>query len=153
MVGVNALHLELAHPTLQGKCELELGHKSPQRTRQWYLAALAELKQATFPPRWSQDSTREPQDVNSDSGSSVASSVAARRLWKSVCGCDSSEEDEPCENAPTCSSLKLESDDINESVGSTISVAGSAIERRVGANGMLKKEQCEVRRARDVQGS
>ena len=133
MVGVNALHLELAHPTLQGKCELELGRKSPQRTRQWYLAALAELKQATFPPRWSQDSTREPQDVNSDSGSSVASSVAARRFWMSVCGCDSSEEDEPCEHAPKCSSLTLGSDDGNKSVGSTSSVAESAIERPVSA--------------------
>ena len=131
MAGVNALNLELAHPTLQGKCELELGRKSPQRTRQWYLAALAELKQATFPPRWSQDSTREPQDVNSDSGSSVASSVAARRFWMSVCGCDSSEEDVPCEHAPKCSSLTFGSDE--ESVGSTSSVAESAIERPVSA--------------------
>ena len=93
MVGVNALHLELALPKLPLK-ELELGRKSPQRTKQWYLARLAELKQ------WSQDLKLEPQDVKSDSGSSVASSVAARKCWKSVCRCDSSEEDEPYEYAP-----------------------------------------------------
>ena len=121
---VNALHLELAQPKLPLE-ELELGRKSPQRTKQWYLARLAELK------RWSQDSKLEPQDVKSDTGSSVASSVAAREFWKSVCGCDSSEEDEPYEYAPKCSSLTFGSDE--ESVGSTSSVAESAIERPVSA--------------------
>ena len=120
---VNALHLELAQPKLPLK-ELELGRKSPQRTKKWYLARLAELKQ------WSQDSKLEPQDVKSDSGSSVASSVAALKFWKSVCGCDSSEEDEPYEYAPKCSSLTTSGiDGDNESVGSTSSVAESAIER------------------------
>ena len=104
MVDVNALHLELAQPKLPRKSELDLERKSPQHTKQRYLARLVELKQATFPPRWSQDSKLEPQDVRSDSGSSVASSVAARKCWESVCECGSSEEDEPGENAPTCSS-------------------------------------------------
>ena len=88
MQGVNALHLELALPQLPLK-ELELGRKSPQRTKQWYLARLAELRQ------WSQDSKRDSQDVKSDSGSSVASSVAARRFWESVCQCGSSENEPP----------------------------------------------------------
>ena len=50
---------------------------------------------------------------------------------QSVCQCDSS-ENEPLEDVPTCGSLTLESDDADESVGSS-SVAESAIGRRAGA--------------------
>ena len=123
MKGVNALHLELPESKLPREWELELGRKSPQRSKQWYLARLTDLKQTTFPPRWSQDSKPELQDVKSDSGSSVASSVAARKFWESMRECDSLEEDEPCGFAPTCSSLKLGSGDDKESVSSTSSVA------------------------------
>ena len=94
---------------------------------------MAELQQAKVPGRRSKDSKLEPPDVKSDSGSSVASSVAARRFWESVCQCGSS-ENEPPEEVPRCGSLTLGSgDDGAESVGSTSSVADSAIERRVGA--------------------
>ena len=86
-----------------------------------------------FPPRRSQASEAEPQDVKSASCSSVASSVAARELLQFVCDCGSSEDVEFCGNAPSCSSLELTSDGGNESVGSTSSVAESAIGRRVGA--------------------
>ena len=105
-----------------------------------------------FPPRRSQASEVEPQDVKSASCSSVASSVAARELLQFVCDCGSSEDVEFCGNAPSCSSLELTSDGSNESVGSTISVAGSGIERPVCANKMPEKDQREGERAEDVQG-
>ena len=82
----------------------------------------------------SKDSKLEPPDVNSDSGSSVASSVAARRFWESVRQCGSS-ENEPPEGVPRCGSLTLGSgDDGAESVGSSSSGgAASAFSRRAGA--------------------
>ena len=140
MNGINALQLECVTP------------KSHVKLQKRWLATLDELKKTMFPPRRSQASEVEPLDVKSASCSSVASSVAARELLQFVCDCGSSEEFELCGNPPSCSSLELRSDGSNESVGSTISVAGSGIERPVCANRTLKKDQREVKRAEDVQG-
>ena len=94
------------------------------------LARVDELK-AEFSGRWSKDSKPEPLEVNSDSGS-VASSDVAFRWLQFACPCDGS-DNEPLESdAPTCHSLTLESDDGDESVGSS-SVAEPAIGRRAGA--------------------
>ena len=99
------------------------------------LAKLDELKQTTFPPKWSQDAQMDFHDVKSDSSSSVASFVTARESFEFVCDdCGSLIEGDPDEDAPACSSLNLGSDDENDSVGSISSVAESAIERRVSAN-------------------
>ena len=141
MRGINALQLDFVHSESHPKLE------------EFWLATLAELKKTTFPPRRSKASEVEPQDVKSDSCSSVASSVAARKLLEFVCECGSSEEVEFGGNALSCSSLELRSDGSNESVGSTSSVAESCIERRVCANRTLEKEQREVKSAGDVQGS
>ena len=117
MTTVNALNLQPA--TI----------KSHQLKRH-YLARVDELK-AQFSGRWSKDSKPEPLEVNSDSGS-VASSDAAHRFLQFASRCDSS-ENEPLESdVPTCRSLTLESDDGDESVGSS-SVAEPAIGRRAGA--------------------
>ena len=118
MTTVNALNLQPA--TI----------KSHQLKRH-YLARVDELK-AEFSGRWSKDSKPEPLEVNSDSGS-VASSDAALRFLQFACpSCDSS-ENEPLESdVPTCRSMTLESDDGDESVGSS-SVAEPAIGRRAGA--------------------
>ena len=111
MMGLNALQLDFvqsqSHPNLEER----------------WLATLAELKKTTFPPRRSKASEVEPKDVKSDSCSSVASSVAARKILEFVCDCGSSGEVEFGGNAPSCSSLELRSDGSNESVGSTSSVA------------------------------
>ena len=136
MNGINALQLEPSHLKLQTK----------------RLRTFDELKKTMFPPRRSQASEVEPLDVKSASCSSVASSVAARELLQFVCDCGSSEDVEFSGNAPSCSSLELTSDGSNESVGSTISVAGSGIERPVCANRTLKKDQGDVKPAEDVQG-
>ena len=117
MTTVNALNLQPA--TI----------KSHQLKRH-YLARVDELK-AEFSGRWGKDSKPEPLEVNSDSGS-VASSDAAHRFLQFASRCDSS-ENEPLESdVPTCRSLTLESDDGDESVGSS-SVAEPAIGRRAGA--------------------
>ena len=110
MNGINALQLECVTPK---------SHVKLQKRR---LATLDELKKTMFPPRRSQASEVEPQDVKSASCSSVASSVAARELLQFVCDCGSSEDVEFCGNAPSCSSLELNGDCSNESVGSTSSV-------------------------------
>ena len=91
--------------------------KSRQPKKRHYLARVDELK-AEFPRKWSKDSKLEPLEVNSDSGS-VASSDAALSFLQLACLCDSS-ENEPLESdVPTCRSLTLESDDGDESVGSS----------------------------------
>ena len=118
MTTVNALNLQPA--TI----------KSHQLNKRHYLARVDELK-AEFSGRWGKDSKPEPLEVNSDSGS-VASSDAALRFLQFASPCDSS-ENEPLESdVPTCRSLTLESDDGDESVGSS-SVAEPAIGRRAGA--------------------
>lgn len=139
MNGINAL-------------QLEVGKRKSDGTRRRWLARLDELKETTFPPRRSQASEVEAQDVKSVSCSSDTSSVAAREFLQFVCDCGSSEEFELCGNAPSCSSLELRSDGSNESVGSTISIAGSGIERPVCANKMPEKDQREGERAEVVQG-
>ena len=111
MKGINALQLDVVQS------------QSHSKFAEFCLATLAELKQTTFPPRRSEASKVEPEDVKSDSCSSVASSVAARQLMKFVCDCGSSEDIEIGGNAPSCSSLELNGDCSNESVGSTSSVA------------------------------
>ena len=103
--------------------------KSHQLKRH-YLARVDELK-AEFSGRWSKDSKPEPLEVNSDSGS-VASSDAAHRFLQFASRCDSSENEPLASDVPTCRSLTLESDDGDESVGSS-SVAEPAIGRRAGA--------------------
>ena len=95
-----------------------------------------ELK-AENPDRRSKDSKLEPLEVNSDSGS-VASSDAALRFLRFACPFDSS-ENEPLESdVPTCNSLTFESDDGDESVGSS-SVADPGVppttDGRGGAGG------------------
>ena len=127
MQAFNALNLAAALPKLPPGFKRETARKSHQRS----LASVDELQKAEFPGRRSNDSKLEPPEVNSDSSSSVASSDVALRLVQSVCQCDSS-ENEPPEDVPTCGSLTLESDDGDESVGSS-SVAESVIGRRVGA--------------------
>ena len=100
-----------------------------------HLARLDELKQTTFPRRWSQDAQMDFHDVKSDFSSSVASSVTARKFLEFVChDCGSSVEGDPDEDAPACSSLNLGSADDNDSVGSISSAAESAIERRMSAH-------------------
>ena len=110
MEGINALQLD------------SVQSESHSKFAEFYIATLAELKQTTFPPRRSEASKMEPEDVKSVSCSSVASSVAARKLMKFVCDCGSSEDIEIGGNAPSCSSLELNGDCSNESVGSTSSV-------------------------------
>ena len=111
MKGINALQLDFVRS--------EFHSKFPGS----YIATLDELRQTTFPPRRSEASKMEPEDVKSVSCSSVASSVAARQLMKFVCDCDSSEDIEIGGSAPSCSSLELNGVCSNESVGSTSSVA------------------------------
>ena len=67
MKGINALQLDFVHS------------ESHPNLEEFWLATLAELKKTTFPPRRSEASKVEPEDVKSDSCSSVASSVAARK--------------------------------------------------------------------------
>ena len=111
MKGINALQLDSVRS--------EFHSKFPGS----YIATLDELRQTTFPPRRSEASKIEPEDVKSVSCSSDASSVAARQLMKFVCDCDSSEDIEIGGSAPSCSSLELNGVCSNESVGSTSSVA------------------------------
>ena len=111
MEGINALQLE------------SVRSESDSKFTEYFITTLAELKRTTLPPRRSEASRVEPEDVKSDSCSSVASSVAARQLMKFVCDCGSSEDIEIGGNAPSCSSLELNGDCSNESVGSTSSVA------------------------------
>ena len=111
MEGINALYLE------------GVRSESDSEFTKYLITTLAELKRTTLPPRRSEASRVEPEDVKSDSCSSVASSVAARQLMKFVCDCGSSEDIEIGGNAPSCSSLELNGDCSNESVGSTSSVA------------------------------
>ena len=128
MKTINALNLQPAVPSAGIKLERSW-RKSHQPKRQ-SLARVDELK-AEFPGRRSKDSKLEPLEVNSDSGS-VASSDAALRFLQFACLCDSS-ENEPLESdVPTRRSLTLESDNGDESVGSS-SVAEPAIGRRAGA--------------------
>ena len=77
------------------------------------------------------DEELEPLQVNSDSGS-VASSDAALSFLQIACPCDSSESEPLESDVPTCHSLTLESDDGDESVGSS-SLAEPATGRRAGA--------------------
>ena len=107
MRNINALELDFVQANSLLKLE-----------KRW-LATLAELKKTTFPPRRSQASEVEPEDVKSVSCSSVASSVAAFEFLEFVCDCGSVEEVEFGGNATSCSSLELRSDGSNESVGST----------------------------------
>ena len=117
METVNALNLQTA--TIK-----------QHQLKRHYLARVDELK-AEFSGRWSKDSKPEPLEVNSDSGS-VASSDAAHRFLQLASRCDSSENEPLASDVPTCRSLTLESDDGDESVGSS-SVAEPAIGRRAGA--------------------
>ena len=107
MMGINALQLDFVQ-----------AQSLPELEQRW-LATLAELKKTTFPPRRSQASEVEPEDVKSVSCSSVASSVAAFEFLEFVCDCGSVEEVEFGGNATSCSSLELRSDGSNESVGCT----------------------------------
>ena len=123
--GINALHLDALRS--------EFHSKFPES----YTATLKELRQTTLPPRRSEASKMVPEDVKSVSCSSVASSDAARQLMKFMCDCSSSEDIEIGGSAPSCSSLELDGDCSNESVGSTSSVAllewasgGSALDGR-----------------------
>ena len=116
MKGINALSLEITR-------------KSYQRKQQ-SLARVDELK-AENPGRRSKDSKLEPLQVSSDSGS-VASSDAALSFLQIACPCDSSESEPLESDVPTCHSLTLESDDGDESVGSS-SLAEPATGRRAGA--------------------
>ena len=77
---INALNLPAALQNPPGT--ITAGRKSCQRRS---LASVNELRRAVFPGMRSKDSKLEPQDVKSDSGSSVASSVAARKIWECVC--------------------------------------------------------------------
>ena len=125
MKTINALNLQPAVPLASIK--LEIRRKSYRQS----LARVDELKAEENPDRRSTDSKLEPLEVNSDSGS-VASSDAALRFLRFACPFDSS-ENEPLESdVPTCNSLTFESDDGDESVGSS-SVAEPAIGRRAGA--------------------
>ena len=116
-----------------GNCQrIESGaiHYQKKKPKRHSLACVDELK-AEFSGRWSKDSKPEPLEVNSDSGS-VASSDAAHRFLQFASRCDSSENEPLASDVPTCRSLTLESDDGDESVGSS-SVAEPAIGRRAGA--------------------
>ena len=120
---INALNLEITRISYQRK--------------QQSLARVDELKAEENPDRRSKDSKLEPLEVNSDSGS-VASSDAALRFLRFACPFDSS-ENEPLESdVPTCNSLTFESDDGDESVGSS-SVADPGVppttDGRGGAGG------------------
>ena len=117
-------------PKLSPGFKVEIGRIGHQRKGR-SLASVDELKKAEFHGMRSKDSMLEHLQVNSDSGSSVASSVAALRCWQTACECDSS-ANEPLEEVPTCGSLTWGSDDGAESVGSS-SGAASAIRRRAGA--------------------
>ena len=124
MKTINALNLQPALPS--AGIMLEKSRRKSHQPKRQSLARVDELK-AEFPGRRSKDSKPEPLEVNSDSGS-VASSDAALSFLQLACLCDSS-ENEPLESdVPTCRSLTLESDDGDESVGSS-SVAESAIYR------------------------
>ena len=129
---INALNFDVP---FQPKGMLGFGHRRSQRGEEMRLANLDELRLTTFPPKRSQDAQMDFHDVKSDSSSSAASSVTARKFFEFVCDdCGSLIEGDPDEDAPACSSLNLGSEDENESVGSIISVAESAIERRVSAD-------------------
>ena len=123
MKHINALNLQPA------KIKLEMMRKRYQPKRH-SPARVDELK-AENPGRRNKDSKLEPLEVNTDSGS-VASSDAAHRFLQLASRCDSSENEPLASDVPTCRSLTLESDDGDESVGSS-SVAEPAIGRRAGA--------------------
>ena len=127
MKGINALNLQPA--VSSASINLEIRRKSYQRKQQ-SLARVDELK-AENPGRRSKDSKLEPLQVSSDSGS-VASSDAALSFLQIACSCESSESEPLESDVPTCHSLTLESDDGDESVGSS-SLAEPAIGRRAGA--------------------
>ena len=130
MKTINALNLQPAVPLASIKLEIRRKSYKPKRQS---LARVDELKAEENPDRRSTDSKLEPLEVNSDSGS-VASSDAALRFLRFACPFEfDRSENEPLESdVPTCNSLTFESDDGDESVGSS-SVAESAIGRRVGA--------------------
>ena len=134
MKTINALNLQPA--VALASIKLEIRRKSYKPKRQ-SLARVDELKAEENPDRRSTDSKLEPLEVNSDSGS-VASSDAAFRFLRFACPFDSS-ENEPLESdVPTCNSLTFESDDGDESVGSS-SVADPGVppttDGRGGAGG------------------
>ena len=128
MKGINALNLQPA--VSSASINLEIRRKSYKPKRQ-SLARVDELKAEENPDRRSTDSKLEPLEVNSDSGS-VASSDAALSFLQIACPCDSSESEPLESDVPTCHSLTLESDDGDESVGSS-SLAEPATGRRAGA--------------------
>ena len=134
MKTINALNLQPAVPLASIKLEIRRKSYKPKRQS---LARVDELKAEENPDRRSKDSKLEPLEVNSDSGS-VASSDAALRFLRFACPFDSS-ENEPLESdVPTCNSLTFESDDGDESVGSS-SVADPGVppttDGRGGAGG------------------
>ena len=129
MKTINALNLQPAVPS--AGIMLEKSRRKSHQPKRQSLARVDELKKVEFPGRRSKDSKPEPLEVNSDSGS-VASSDAAHRFLQLASRCDSSENEPLASDVPTCRSLTLESDDGDESVGSS-SVAEPAIGRRAGA--------------------
>ena len=128
MKTINALNLQPAVPLASIKLEIRRKSYKPKRQS---LARVDELKAEENPDRRSTDSKLEPLEVNSDSGS-VASSDDALRFLQIACPCDSSESEPLESDVPTCHSLTLESDDGDESVGSS-SLAEPATGRRAGA--------------------
>ena len=112
MKTVNALNLQPAR-----NLNFVMGRKSHQRNR-LSLARVDELH-VDFPGRRSNDSKLEPLEVNNDSSGSDGSSEAALRFLQYLRLCDSSENEPPESDVPTCLSLTSGSYDGEESVGSS----------------------------------
>ena len=112
MKTVNALNLQPA-----GNLNFVMGRKSRQGNR-LSLARVDELD-VDFPGRRSNDSKLEPLEVNNDSSGSDGSSEAALRFLQYLRLCDSSENEPPESDVPTCPSLTSGSYDGEESVGSS----------------------------------
>ena len=112
MKTVNALNLQPAR-----NLNFVMGRKSRQRNR-LSLARVDELD-VDFPGRRSNDSKLEPLEVNNDSSGSDGSSEAALRFLQYLRLCDSSENEPPESDVPTCPSLTSGSYDGEESVGSS----------------------------------
>ena len=112
MKTVNTLNLQPAR-----NLNFVMGRKSHQRNR-LSLARVDELH-VDFPGRRSNDSKLEPLEVNNDSSGSDGSSEAALRFLQDLRLCDSSENEPPESDVPTCPSLTSGSYDGEESVGSS----------------------------------
>ena len=113
MKTVNALNLQPAG----GNLNFVMGRKSRQGNR-LSLARVDELD-VDFPGRRSNDSKLEPLEVNNDSSGSDGSSEAGLRFLQYLRLCDSSENEPPESDVPTCPSLTSGSYNGEESVGSS----------------------------------